>query len=214
MAPKTNARRFILSLGLILLVVATLLPHPVSARTLNEASLPDLNAFALAVQNGEANTLRGVYAENIFALPVLQQPTYNAAFVSRDPNSVTQFSLASQFGNVGLLAHNDLSGQYFFQLYQGERIQLVYGDGRIEYFRVTGIYRYQAESPFSTKSNFTDLDTREYLTAYDLFAKVYKGPRHITFQTCIANNGNSSWGRLFVIAEPEKSLPQLAAQIQ
>ena len=213
MAPKTDSKRFTLSLGLLLLVVATLLPHPVSARALNEGALPDLNTFASNLENGNANTLRGAYAENVFAIPVVQQPSSSAGYVSTKPNSLTQFSLASQFGNVGLLAHNTLSGQLFFQLYQGERIQLVYGDGRIEYFRVTHVYRYQAESPYSMNSNFIDLDTREYLTAYDLFDKVYKGPRHVTFQTCIAYNGNSSWGRLFVIAEPETSLPLPPASV-
>ncbi|MBI3738301.1 MAG: hypothetical protein HY258_04575, partial [Chloroflexi bacterium] len=168
---------------------------------------------ALSVENGNANTLRGAYAENVFAIPVMQQPTYNAGYVSTNPNMVTEFSLAAQFGNVGLLAHNTLSGQYFSLLYVGQRIQLVYGDGRIEYFRVTHVYRYQAESPYSMNSNFIDLDTREYLTAYDLFNKVYKGSRHVTFQTCIAYNGNSSWGRLFVIAEPETSLPLPPASV-
>jgi len=212
MAPKTNSQRFTLSLGLLLLVVATLLPHPVYARTLIDGALPDLNTFAKSVENGNANILRGAYAENMFAIPVVQQPTSNAGFVSTNPNALTEFSLAAQFGNVGLLAHNTLSGQYFSLLYVGQRIQLVYGDGHIEYFRVTHVYRYQAESPYSMNSNFIDLDTREYLTAYDLFTKVYKGPRHVTFQTCIAYNGNSSWGRLFVIAEPEGTFSTPNAQ--
>jgi len=36
-----------------------------------------------------------------------------------------------------------------------------------------------------------------------LFRLVYRGERHITFQTCIEAYGNGSWGRLFVIAKPK-----------
>jgi hypothetical protein len=213
MAPKTNSQRFTLTLrktrgavlSLLLLVIATLIPNPVSARALTDGTaLPDLGSFISTVDTGDANTPTGAYAEGVFATPVMQQPTDNAGFVSGDPNSLTQFSLPSQYGNIGLLAHNDLSGQYFAQLMPGQRIQLVYGNGRIEYFRVSHVYRYQATSPYSMHSDFIDLDTQEYLTANGLFAKVYMGPRHITFQTCIAYDGNASWGRLFVIAEPEE----------
>jgi hypothetical protein len=110
--------------------------------------------------------------------------------------------MASEFGNVGLLAHRDFSGQYFFELMPGMMIQLIYGDGHIETFQVTQVYQYQATEPYSVYSDFIDLATLEYLTASALFTKVYMGSRHVTFQTCISQNGNSSWGRLFVIAEP------------
>jgi hypothetical protein len=82
-------------------------------------------------------------------------------------------------------------------------IQLVYGDGRIETYQVTHIYRYRATSPNSVSSDFVDLDTQKTLTASELFKKVYKGSRHVTFQTCISQDGNASWGRYFVIAEPK-----------
>jgi hypothetical protein len=119
---------------------------------------------------------------------------------------VTQFDLAAHYGNVGLLAHNYSSGQYFSLLAPGERVLLIYGNGRIEAFRITNVFRYQATVPFSVKSDFIDLDTHAYLTTSQLFTKVYKGARHVTFQTCIEHNDNLSWGRLFVLAEPEISL--------
>lgn len=214
MASKTSLRRLILTLrrhcsrglvfSLILLLIASLIPQPVSAASLADAlALPDLASFSLAVQNGDGGVLRGVYAENIFAAPVVQQPSYNVAFISPAVDVLTQFSAASQFGIIGLLAHNYLSGQYFPQLVPGQRIQLIYGDGRVEDFVVTYIYRYQAISPTSLYSDFIDLDTYEYLSASALFAKVYTGGRHVTLQTCIEANDNLSWGRLFVIAEPE-----------
>ncbi len=204
MASKTGIRRLVVTFSLFLLIVATLIPHPVAAAPAVEASaLPDLATFISSVQNGNANVLRGVYVDSAFALPVVQQPSSNAGYVSTIAGTLTQFSLATSYGNVGLLAHNYLSGQYFFQLAPGEKVTLVYGNGRTETFRITNVYRYQATAPYSTKSDFIDLDTKEYLTANQLFTKVYMGTRHVTFQTCIANNGNSSWGRLFVIAEPE-----------
>ena len=211
MAPRTHIQRFILipstvthaSLSLLLLVVGTFLPYRVSASPLADTTaLLDLLNFSLSIQNGDANLLRGVYVNNLFALPVVQQPSSNAAYVSTINNMVTQFGMASQFGGVGLLAHNYLSGQYFFQLTPGMIIDLIYGDGHIEYFQVSHVYRYQATSPESVYSDFIDLDTQEYLTGSALFKKVYMGTRHVTFQTCISQNGNSSWGRYFVLADP------------
>jgi hypothetical protein len=211
MAPKTHAYHLNLipstitkaSFSLLILVVVAFLPYSVSASPLADSTtVPDLPSFTLSVQNGDGSLLRGVYVDGLFALPIVQQPGSNAGYVSTTDNTVTQFGMASQFGGVGLLAHNYLSGQYFFQLAPGMLIQLIYGDGHIEYFQVANIYRYQATSPYSVYSDFTNLDTQEYLTSTALFKKIYTGPRHITFQTCISENGNSSWGRLFVLAEP------------
>ncbi len=203
MAPNITARRLIVGLVLVLLVAAASLPYSVSAAPLDVApALPRLPDFAASVVNGEASVLRGAYAAGLFALPVVQQPGSSAGFVSEADNSLTQFNWAAQFGIVGLLAHNYLSGQDFFQLWPGQRIQLIYGDGRITFYTVTHVYRYQATSPASVYSDFVDLDTGAVLSAEGMFRKVYTGPKHVTFQTCITQDGNSSWGRLFVIAEP------------
>jgi hypothetical protein len=204
MAPRTVAQRFLIILCL-LLIAASILPFSVSAAPLTVApALPDLQSFRLSVQNGHGTVLRGVYANGLFAFPVLQQPTGNAGYVSTTVNTVTQFSLATQVGNIGLLAHDNLSGRYFPELAVGQMIQLVYGDGRVENFRVSHLYRFQAVSPSSVYSSFIDLDTKAKLSANTLFRKVYGGSRHVTFQTCITRDGNSSWGRLFVIADPQQ----------
>jgi hypothetical protein len=205
MAPKTIRHRIVLTVVLLLVISAILVPqHSVFADPLTSVPvIPDLTSFTLTVRNGNNNTLRGVYAGGIFAFPVVQQPAGNAGYVSTKAGIVTQFNLASNYGNIGLLAHNTLSGQYFSQLIPGERILLIYGDGRIESYLVINIYRYQAVSPESMNSDFIDLDTQQHLSALDLFRKVYTGSQHVTFQTCIESNGNLSWGRLFVIAIPE-----------
>jgi hypothetical protein len=134
---------------------------------------------------------------------VIQQPAGSLGYVSNNEGETTQFSMVSQFGNVGLLAHNHLAGKYFSQLTIGQEIRLVYGDGKVENFIVTEVLRYQALQPNSQWSNFRNLDDDVTLTTEQMFKRVYLGDRHVTFQTCIAANGISSWGRLFVIAVPK-----------
>ena len=214
MASETSLRRLALALSLFLLIAASLIPHPVLAAAPTHAEtpvLPDLTAFVLSVENGHSNTLRGVYVDGIFALPVIQQPSTDAFYISKLADGLTQFSLAARYGNIGLLAHDYLSGQYFPQLTLGKRVFLVYGKGQIETFRITNVYRYRAIDPYDTTSNFIGLDTNQYLTDYQVFSKVYVGTEHVTFQTCIEQDGNLSWGRLFVIAEldtgPDSSKP-------
>jgi hypothetical protein len=64
------------------------------------------------------------------------------------------------------------------------------------------IQRYQALDPFNPRSEFKNMETQTSVTAEDLFNNVYRGEYHLTLQTCIENNGNSSWGRLFIMATP------------
>ena len=167
------------------------------------ARIPDFTEFSQAVHNGKADTLGGVYVQNVLALPVVQQPAGNSGYVSNNDRQVTQFAMASQYGNVGLLAHNYLSGSVFSQLVVGQEVRLVYGDGTVEYFIVKEILQYQAMQPNSQWSSFRDLKDDTVLTAEQMFKRVYAGNRHVTFQTCIYAEGISSWGRLFVVAVPK-----------
>ncbi len=164
--------------------------------------LTGLAEFVQKVQNGEPETLRGVYLKGLFALPVMQQGDKGAAFVSSVDGALTEFGMAAQFGNVGLLAHNYLSGRLFFDIQPEQLVVLVFGDGRLEYYRISEIKEYQALSPNSPYSSFRDLDSNQSLDAAGLFSRVYRGERHVTFQTCIAQDGVSSWGRIFIIALP------------
>jgi hypothetical protein len=205
MALKNQNIRFILHLSLLLFTLAALLLNPISTLAMgNPATLPSFMDFSKTVQNGQANELRGVYVPNILALPVVRQPSGNAGYVSNNDGEATQFRMASQFGNVGLLAHNHLAGRSFSALTAGQEIRLVYGDGRIEYFVVKEVLKYMALQPNSPYSSFKNLDKDETLTAEQMFKHVYFGDRHVTFQTCIEAKGNLSWGRLFVIAVPKE----------
>jgi hypothetical protein len=150
----------------------------------------------------------------VLALPIVQQPAGEAGYVSGRDDEATQFAMASQYGNIGLLAHNYLSGRSFSHLAVGEEVRLVYGDGKVEYFIITEVLRYQALDPNSQWSSFRDLDNDDVLSAEQMFTRAYAGDLHVTFQTCIEANGNSSWGRLFVIAMPKSlSFEHLIQQI-
>ena len=205
MALKHHVTRRFLNLGFFLAILGSLLFNANSTMAMgnNTALLPGFTDFSQAVQNGKADSLRGVYVSNVLALPVVQQPSGNAGYVSSNDGQATQFAMASQFGNVGLLAHNYLSGKSFSQLTVGQEVRLVYGDGRVEYFIVAEVLQYQALQPNSPWSSFRGIHDNTTLTAEQMFKRVYAGDRHVTFQTCIQAEGISSWGRLFVVAVPK-----------
>lgn len=206
MAPKKNKAvgLFIHIIELTIITFSLFLnPASVKADGVGELSLPDFSSFVESVKGGDAGTLRGVYVSNVMSFPVIQQPIGNPGYVSPDPDVITQFSMASEVGNVGLLAHNHLAGQAFTNLDVGHEVRLVYGDGRVEYFIVTQTLEYQALQPYSPYSDFRNLETNQTISAEDLFREVYRGDRHITFQVCIEADGVDAWGRLFVIAQPK-----------
>jgi hypothetical protein len=180
---------------------AFVLPAQVYAKG-TPSTLPSLSTFIATVKDGAATTLRGIYIPNIMAFPIQQQPYGNPGFVSPVDSVITQFSIATEVGNVGLLAHNMLAGKSFSEIKQGDQIILIYGDGHTEVFLVENTQRYQALDPLNPYSQFKNLETQKSLTAEDLFRTVYRGEYHLTLQTCIENEGNLSWGRLFVIAKP------------
>jgi hypothetical protein len=150
----------------------------------------------------DPEVLRRVYVKDVLNLPVVQQPAEDAFYVSDRNGEATQFALVSEYGNIGILAHNSLSGRHFPKLSIGQEVHVVYSDGRVEYFVVSQILRFQAMQPESTQSSFRNLDRDEVLSAGELFNLAYAGDRRLVFQTCITAEGNVSWGRLFVIALP------------
>jgi hypothetical protein len=198
--------RAALSLNLLvfLLTAFFLNPDPIQAIGNPGGSLPSFADFSRSVQNGDANVLRGVYVPDVLALPIVQQPEGYPYYVSNHNGEATQFSIASQYGNIGLLAHNTLSGKFFSRLSVGQQVRLVYGDGKVEYFVIASMLRFQASEPESISSSFRNLDRDETLSAGELFSRAYDGERRLVFQTCIEANGNTSWGRLFIVALPKR----------
>ena len=201
---NTKTLRTSLNATLLLTIFISVFFQPVPGLALgNDQALPDFAEFSKIVQNNQAGVLRGVYVPDVLAFPIIQQPAEDVSFVSPVDGQITQFGMASQFGTVGLLAHNNLSGRFFSKLALGQEVRLVYGNGKVENFVITQILQFQALEPTSPYSSFRDLSSNENLNAEQMFRKVYTGERHITFQTCIAGAGSTSWGRLFVIATPK-----------
>lgn len=178
-------------------------PRPSISDKTNISSLPGLDLFTKQVNNGNSWQITGLFVENVFALPVVQQPKGHPEFVNSIDGLVTQFGLATSFGSLGFLAHNTLSGKLFSYLNSGNAVIIVFGDGHFERYLVTGVRQFQALSPNSPQSNFVDLQTGDTLSAEDLFYETYGIQGNLILQTCISNNGVDSWGRLFVIASPQ-----------
>jgi hypothetical protein len=202
MAPKLIRSTLILTFILIALLV--LPPANVSAdgTGLPASDFPTLSSFAGWLNNGASAQLRGVYVPDILADSVVQQPAGQATFVSPRQNILTQFAAASSLGSTGLLAHNFLAGEKFPEMQVGQRVYLVYGDGKTIAYMVTTILQYQALQPESPYSNFIDLSNGAPMSATEVFNAAYGRQGAVVFQTCIAANGNSSWGRLFIVAQP------------
>lgn len=177
------------------------LPPPTTDSWTSRGRLPSLNKFVAGVENGQSNTVRGVYVPGFFALPVVQQPSGDTGFVSGKPETVTQFQLATRYNVFGFLAHNYLSGKKFFRLVEGLEVVIVKGDGSTNRYRITAIDEYQKVTPGSNWSHYIDLETGERLTTYQVFSQYYQGDHHLTFQTCLARDGNDTWGLRFVVAE-------------
>ena len=172
------------------------------ARAAPEPVLPTFSDFVVAVTNGQAGVIRGVYVPGVLAYRVVQQPVDKPVYVSPIQDIVTQFGLAAQNNVIGLLAHNHLAGATFSSLFVGQEVRIVYGDGKVTYYMINQITRFQALQPESIYSNFLDLSSNITYTYQEIFAMFYQNSGQVVFQTCIMADGEASWGRLFVTATP------------
>ena len=211
----TNLSSIYLPIGLgilLALLLAFISPviHPAFASDIpsgedisSSAPLPTLRDFVMTVKTSEPRSLVGVYVPGLLALAIVQQPGDAPGYVSTQPGVATQFRMAKDYGTDALLAHNYLSGNLFFELEAGQRVVLIYGDGRVRFYEIKERNSYQALSPTSPYSNFIDLDNPgTVLSAADVFLKNFGIGSQLVFQTCIESAGVESWGRLFVKAEP------------
>ncbi|MEA5077265.1 MAG: hypothetical protein VB013_01725 [Anaerolineaceae bacterium] len=178
---------------------------PVTGNSAIFAAVPttvqSVDDFAASVKNGNVNQITGVYAADKFALTVVQQPSGNAGYVSTASETVTQFGLASSYGSTGLLAHNYLAGKYFSSISSGATLTVIFGDGSKKNYTVSEVRQYQALDPTNLYSNFVNLsDSSKTLSSTDVFNETFGKSGALVLQTCITKDGNSSWGRLFIIA--------------
>lgn len=114
---------------------------------------------------------------------VEQQDGGGRMYVSNNPRSVTQFTDASWYGTIGLLAHDYLAGKSFKTLRNGSKVVLVYGD-RAEVWRVKAAYTLYLSPQFTSEMAF---DT------------VYRDGG-LVFQTCQGD------GYFFAYAELERTI--------
>lgn len=161
-----------------------------------------LERFASSLTvNAFDQTLRGVYVAGILHSPVTPQPPGNPAFVSTQVDVITEFSTARQYGSIGLLAHNTQAGKQFDKVLAGDTIVLVFGDGSTVNYTVTEIRKYQALDPSSPYSSFVNVNIPgEVLSVDEMFLDTYGVSGRLILQTCISEEKNDSWGRLFIIA--------------
>jgi hypothetical protein len=202
-----NKRQITLGLTLFTLLLSlAAVPAPARASDPVQGLAPfpvSLSEFRMSLPTADPNLIVGVYSPGLLALPVVQQPGGQLAYVSNRFGTATQFRMASDYGSIGLLAHNTLSGADFFNLSTGSDIVLIFGDGRSKTYRVVDTDSYKALSPRSPYSDFINLETDEpRLSAETLFRRIYQQENRLVLQTCIEAEGNVSWGRLFVIAVP------------
>ncbi len=176
---------------------------PGSLIAFRRQSKPSLAEFVASTRRAAPPTITGVFVCNVLALRVAQQPVDAPIFVSEEFDTATQSRLATDYGTIGLLAHNHLSGSKFFDLANGQEVDLVYGDGTIRRYTVSEIRHFQALDPDNPYSDFSDLDHGGVLfSSAQVFGQIFEAGDRVVFQTCITANGNPSWGRLFVTATP------------
>lgn len=156
--------------------------------------------FLQNTHNGVSDQVTGIYSQALSLM--VDQQIDNVGYVTSKEGYATQFYVAKQFGVIGILAHNNLSGSEFFNLDVGDTVSAVYGDGHYQTYRISNIEQYQALDPYSYNSDFIDLRNGDKLTAQELFMRVYSQANTLVLQTCIERNGEWSWGRLFVVANP------------
>lgn len=206
MAPSMKIRSKIIIITILLLFGIGYPQTPVSALGSslpfsvlpNQTSVLDTVIKNIGVSDGPIELI----INGLKTLPIVQQPDGNSGYVSPLHDYVTEFQSATNFGTVGLLAHNYLAGRYFSQITTGQEITLVYNDQKTERYVVTEIQQYQALIPDSPFSIFLDLETGKYLTSSQLFRKIYRDRSgYLILQTCISTQESPSWGRLFIIAE-------------
>jgi hypothetical protein len=176
--------------------------QPISDTLAAVAILPTLADFIYQVSNGQANLVRGLYVTGVMALRVVQQPQGDPGFISAEDGTATLFQSASLYGVTGLLAHNFLSGRDFFRLTNGQALNVIYGDGRVQHYQVSQIDDFQRLSVNDLRSNFLELNSGLEKTADQVFADYYQGKPHLTLQTCIEHNGEWNWGVRFIKADP------------
>ncbi len=182
-----------------------LLQDPANASELVDSADEGLRNFVGSVRNDQVGSVTGIYAPGLFGLPVTGQPAGDESIIYEDENILTQYSTPAQYGVIAILAHNYLnSGRLLEQLSAGQEVYVVYGDGKVAPYTISTVQYYQALDPHNVRSDFRDLNGPggEVISYNQLFDHVYTNAGQLVFQTCLKANGEWSWGRIFISADP------------
>jgi hypothetical protein len=167
----------------------------------------DLLGFIAEVSDGQAGIVRGVHVEGVFSLRVHQQPEGDLAYVTDKLGEVTEFQSAARNKVTGLLAHNYLSGDLFYNLELGHEVIIVYGNGSIRRYQVIDFQQFERLDRVDLRSDFVELSSGKNLTSDEVFSRFYRGEHKVTFQTCLKRYGISNWGLQFAVAVPLDPVP-------
>jgi hypothetical protein len=160
-----------------------------------------LEDFASSVISGEPNQITGVYVPEFGGFNVIQQSSSNSGSVSPVNGVLTQFMRPASNRVIGLLAHNYASGFWFDKFPNESLIHVFFGDGRMETYQLRDKFRFEAVNSNSTVSDFIDLGSGTKYSALQVYEEMYAGEPHLTLQTCIQNQDELNWGRLFLLAD-------------
>ena len=175
--------------------------------------LPPLETFAASVfVSKDAHYITGIYAESVFALPVVQQPKKDSGWISLEwSNSangraeLTQIYNPSKNGQIIIGAHNNLSGSFFANMNTGKLVTVIYGDGTREAYRIAYGELWQMKDPKIPSSNFrkviSSYPNEDWVTSNEFWRWLSETKDNsVVFLTCYANKGDYEWGRYFVVA--------------
>lgn len=155
-----------------------------------------LSVFIEKIRDNTIN-LRGLYAESIVELKIVQSPTNT---LSMKADEVLELSISEQLGNTILVAHNTLGGKNFKYLTLGQTIYTIKGNGSYEKSIIIEIAEFESLSNNLYKESSTGL----IFTDMQLVERFFFGNKHVLLQTCVEKDYNYGWGRLFIVAIPQE----------
>ena len=123
-----------------------------------------------------------VVAPGAFDLEIVDQGE-DSSYISANIETATLFRDAGWYGVVGLLAHDYLAGELFFDLEVGDSLWLLYPQGAVAY-KVTHVVEYMPAG----EDMLRDVDGR-LLRYEEVFDLMYTIPGRVVFQTCTKEGG-------------------------
>jgi len=156
--------------------------------------LPFIILFSTSVETVKANEPHPeklVFGDHSFVVYDLPENSLN---IGRKQNQVTLHYKTFDDEPLLFMAHNFLSGKWFYELGNDSQVDVVYDDGSIRSFVIVKVIRYQVKG-----SNWIDLDTGESFNESVVAGEIRFGKHDIALMTCIQKGRNLSWGRAFWI---------------